>query len=154
MTKGKSPRDRHLIITVRASIRIITIITVLTNLIYRSLWRGRRRSNEAIKAKLSLWYTTDVGVHLTQLIRESVKTSTHALKLRHDSLEGHITSWGRRCRGGKSSWSSRTSKLHTRLLQSKLGLTPLNRTGVDGTHGGIIRRIRNGDGKNGKGSVW
>ena len=153
MTKGKSPRDRHLIITVRASIHIITIITVLTILIYPSLWRGRRRSTEAIKASLSLWYTTDMGVHLTQLIRESVKTSTHALKLRHDSLEGHITSWGR-SRGGRSSWSCRTSKLHTWPLQSKLGLTLSNRTGVDGTHGGIVRRIRNGDGKNGKWSVW
>ena len=29
----------------------------------------------------------------------------------------------------------------------KLSLIPLNRTGVDGTHGGIIRGIRNMDGK-------
>ena len=38
---------------------------------------------------------------------------------------------------------------HLRLwpLQSKLSLTPLNKTDVDGTHGGIVRRIRNRDGK-------
>ena len=38
---------------------------------------------------LSTGYTTDTGVHLTQLIRERVKASIHALKLRHDGLQGH-----------------------------------------------------------------
>ena len=32
-------------------------------------------------------------------------------------------------------------------LQSKLSLTPSNRTSVDGTHGGVVKRIRNRDGK-------
>ena len=43
------------------------------------------------KASLSSCYTTDMGVHLTQLISESVKASIHALKLHHDCLQGHIT---------------------------------------------------------------
>jgi len=29
----------------------------------------------------------------------------------------------------------------------KLGLAPLNRSSADGTHNGVIRRIKNGDGK-------
>jgi len=33
------------------------------------------------------------------------------------------------------------------LLWSKLGLALTNRTGVDSTHGGEVRRIRNRDGK-------
>jgi len=32
-------------------------------------------------------------------------------------------------------------------LWSELGLAQPNRTNADGTHGGEIRRIRNGDGK-------
>ena len=34
-----------------------------------------------------------------------------------------------------------------RLLRLKLSLTLSNRTSVDGTHGGVIRRIRNRNGK-------
>ena len=34
-----------------------------------------------------------------------------------------------------------------RLLHSKLALAPSSRFGVDGTHGGEIRRIRNENGK-------
>ena len=147
MTKGESLRGRHLIITGRASIRIITIITILAILIYQSLWKRRRRSAETTKASLSSCYTTDTGVHLTQLIRESVKASIHALKLCHDSLEGHITSRGRRSGGGRNSWNCKTNRLHTWILRSKLGLTLLNRTSIDGTHGGEVGRIRNGDGK-------
>ena len=33
----------------------------------------------------------DTGVHLTQLITESVKASINALKLRHNGLESHTT---------------------------------------------------------------
>ena len=43
--------------------------------------------------------------------------------------------------------SCKTSSLHTWLLWLKLGLTPLNRTNVNGTYGGEVGRIRNGDGK-------
>ena len=147
MTKGESPRGRHLIITRKASILIITIITILTILICQSLWRRRGRSGETTKASLSSCYTTDTGVHLTQLISESVKASIQALKLHHDSLQGHITSRGRRRRGGRNRRSCWTSRLHTWPLQSKLSLTSLNRTSVDGTHGGVVWRIRNKDGK-------
>ena len=99
MTKGESSRGRHLIITGRASILILIIITIL---ICRSLWTKRWRSGEASKMSLLSCYRNDTGVHLTQLIRQSVKVSIHTLKLRHDSLEGHITNRGRRSRGGRN----------------------------------------------------
>ena len=37
------------------------------------------------------------------------------------------------------------SRLRPWSLQSKLGLAPSNRTGVDDTYDGEIRRIKNGD---------
>ena len=83
MTKGKSLRGHHLIITGKASILIITIIIIL---ICRGLWKRRWRSSETTKASLSSCYMTDMSVHLTQLIRESIKASIHMLKLCHDSL--------------------------------------------------------------------
>ena len=89
MTKGKSLRGCHLIITGRASILIITIN--ITILICRSLWRRRWRGDETTKASLSSCYTIDTSVHLTQLISESVKASIYALNLRHDGFQGHIT---------------------------------------------------------------
>ena len=84
MTKGKSLRGRHLIITGRASILII--ITIITILICRSLRRRTRTSGETTEVSLSSCYTIDTGVHLIQLISESVKASIHAMKLRHDGL--------------------------------------------------------------------
>ena len=142
MTKGKSLRGRHLIITGRASILI---------LICRNLWRRRWRGSESTKASLPSCYTTDTGVHLTHLIGERVKVSIHVLKLRHNGLQGH-PSCQRRSRGGRSQ-SGRSYKIYMigRLclwpLQSKLGLTPPNGTDADGTLGGEMRRIRNGDGE-------
>ena len=137
MTKGKSLRGRHFIITGIAS--IVLTITIITILICRSLWRRRWIG---AKASLSTCYMTDMGVHLTQFISESVKASIHALKLHHDGLQGHITSRRRRRRGGRNSRSCRTDRLHTWLLWSKLSLASSNRTGIDGTHSGVIRRIR------------
>ena len=99
------------------------------------------------KASLSSCYTTDMGVHLTQLISESVKVSIHAFKLCHDDLQGHVTSRGRRRRGGWTNKSCRIGSFHTWLVQSKLSLTPPNKTGVDDTRGGVVRRNRNGNGK-------
>ena len=99
------------------------------------------------KASLSSCYTTDTGVHLTQPISESVKVSIHAFKLCHDDLQGHITSRGRRRRGGWNNRSCRIGSFHTWLVQSKLSLTPPNKTGVDDTRGGVVRRNRNGNGK-------
>ena len=93
MTKGKSLRDRHLIINSKASILILIIIisTIIAILICRSLQRRRGRSGETIEASLSSFNTIDTGVHLTQLIIESVKASIHALKLHHDRLKSHNT---------------------------------------------------------------
>ena len=71
--------------------------------------------------------------------------SIHALKLCHDSLEGHITGQGRRSRGGRNNKSCRTSSLHMWPLRSKLGLESLNRTSIYDTNDGVIRRSRNGD---------
>ena len=99
------------------------------------------------KASLSSCYMTNTSVHLTQLISESAKVSIHAFKLSHDDLQGHITSRGRRRSGGWNSKSCRTGRLHTWLLQSKLSLTLPNRTGFDETHGGVVRRNGNGNGK-------
>ena len=81
MTKGKSPRGRHLIITRKASI----LILIITILISWSLWRRRWRGSETAKASLSTCYTSYMGVHLTHLISERVKASIHALKLCHDA---------------------------------------------------------------------
>ena len=69
------------------------------------------------------------------------------LKLRHDGLQGHVTSRGRRSKGGRNSRSCRTNRLHTRPLQSKLSLTLSNRTSAEDTYNGVVRRNRNGDGK-------
>ena len=99
------------------------------------------------KASLLSCYMINTGVHLTQLISESVKLSIHALKLRHNVLQGHITSQGRRSKGGRNNRSCRTGRLYKWPLWSKLSLTLSNRTSVDDTHGGVVRRNRNGDGK-------
>ena len=137
MTKGKSPRGRHLIIIERASIII---------LISQSPWRRRKTT----KASLLMGNATDLVVHLTHLIGERVKTSIHSLKLRHDGLQGHTSYRRRRNRGGRSREGGRNSKssriicLNSWPFRSKLGLTPPNKTGADGTHGGEVRRVRNG----------
>ena len=94
----------HLVVTRRASILILILIIIV--LILRCLWRRRRRLHEATKASLLSHNTTDIGVHLIQLITECVKVSIHALKLYHDRLKGHTTrrrrrkgcGWSRRCR--------------------------------------------------------
>ena len=143
MTKGNSSRGHHLIITGRASILIL--ITIIAILICLSLWRWRWRSDETTKASLLSCNTTNMGVHLTQLISESVKVSIHVLKLRHDCLEGYTTIWGRRSGGGRNSKSCRISQLCPWSPRSRLGLAPLNRSYVDGTHNSVIRRIRNRD---------
>ena len=141
MTKGKSLRGHHLVISRKASIII---------LITWSLWKRRWRRSETTKASLSTSNATDAGVHLTHLIGEIVKMSIHPLKLGHYGLQGHISCRRRRSRGGRSwkggknSSSSRIIRLHLWPLRSKLGLTLPNRTGADSTYGGEIKRVRNG----------
>ena len=123
MTKGKSPRGHHLIIIGRASI-------LITILICRSLWRRRGRGSETTKTSLSSCYTSNTSVHLTHFISERVKTSIHALNLRHDGLEAHTTSYrGRRSRGGRSRrrrscMVCMIGCLHPWPLRSKLSLAP------------------------------
>ena len=95
MTKGKSLRSSHLIVTESTSILILINITTvgvtIIFLVLRYLWRRRGRLHKATKASLSLGNTADTGVHLTQLITKCVKVSIHALKLHHDCLKGHNT---------------------------------------------------------------
>ena len=148
-TKGKSLRGRHLIINDRASILILIIIisTIIAILICRSLRRRRWRSGKTTKVSLSSCNTTNTGVHLTQLIIESVKASIRVLKLCNDGLKRHTAIWGRRSGGGRNSRSCEISRLYLWLFQSKLGLASLNKSYTDGTHNGEVRRIRNRDGK-------
>ena len=106
---------------------------------------------------LSMGDATNSGIYLTHLIGEIVKTTTivslHLLKLRYDGLQGHISCRRRRSRSGRSRRIGRNNKscsiirLHTWLFQSKLGLALPNKTSVDGTHGGEVRRIQNRNGE-------
>ena len=155
MTKGKSLGGHHLVITRRASI-IILIILIITSIIIfisRSLWRKRWRRSKTTKASLSTGNATGVGVHLTHLIGEMVKTSIHPLKLCHDGLQSHTnyrrrrSRYGRSREGGRKNRSSRIVCLCLWPLQSKLGLALLNKTCNDGTHGGEERRVRNRNGE-------
>ena len=92
--KGVSTSSRHLIITRRASIIIlISIITIgaIVTLILRSRWRWRGSHSETTHNSLLSRDTTNTGVHLTQLIAESVKASIHLHKLCHDGLNCNST---------------------------------------------------------------
>ena len=77
---------------------------------------------------------TNTGVHLTQLITESVKVSIHALTLCHDSLKSHTTTRRRRSGGGRSRKGWKISHLRPRPLRSKLDLTSSNWNCVYDTH--------------------
>ena len=90
--------SRHFISTGRADISILSIIIVIGVIIVlgclivlECLRRRRGRLHKATKASLSSSNTSDTGIHLTQLINESVKASIHALKLCHDHIDGHTT---------------------------------------------------------------
>ena len=143
MIKGKSLRGRQLISTGKASILILIIIvsTIIAILICRSLRRRRWRSGETTEASLSSCNTTDTGVHLIQLSSESIKGSIHALKLCHDGLESHTTTWRGRSGGGWSRTGWRSRYLGPWPLQSKLGLAPSNEHHANGTHDGEMRRL-------------
>ena len=110
-----SKSSSYLVITRWVSILILIIIIIvgvsIIVLILRCLWRRRGRLYEATKASLPSRNMANMGIHLTQLITEYVKSSIHALQLRHDCLEGHTTCWWRRCRCGRSgrSWQSHLS---------------------------------------------
>ena len=145
-----SKSGSHLIVTERASILILIIIVGVTIivLILRCLWRKRGRLYEATKVSPPLSNTTNIGVHLTQLIIECVKASIHALKLRHDRLEGHTTHrWRSGCRWSGRSWRSR--RLSSWPLRPKLGLAPSNGSIIYGIHSRKVCRLKIGDRKNG-----
>ena len=86
-----------------------------------------------------------MGVHLTQLITESVKASIHVLKLCHDRLEGHTTYGRRRCGGRGSGRGWRSCRLGPWPLRLKLGLAPSNGRAADGTHDREVSRLMIGD---------
>ena len=141
--KEVSTSSRHLIITGRAStIVLITIIVRVTIvvLIIKNLCKKRGRLDEATKASLPSSNTADTGVHLTQLITESVKVSIHMLKLHHDRIKSHTTRKRRGSGGGWSSRSRRSRRLGLRPPRAKLSITPSNGSNVNGTHD--VERIR------------
>ena len=151
ITKGKSLRRRHLVITRRVSI-ILIIIRIVT-LISRGLWRRRGRRSKAIDACLSACNASYPSVHLTHLISEIVKMTTkismHLLQLLHDGIKSDTSYRGRRSGGRKSRgrrWNNKSCKiirLHSWPLRLMLGLAPLNRTSAYGTCDGEERRERN-----------
>jgi len=151
MTKGKSLRGCHLIITRRAC--IILSSTSIIILISQGLWRRRGRGCKASHASLSVFNASCSGVYLTHLISEIVKMSIHPLKLRHNGLKSHTSYRGRRSRGGRCRrrrWNSRSCRiicLHSWPFRSKLGLAPPNKIIADGTHNGEKRRERNKNGE-------
>ena len=104
VTKGESLRDTHLNIMCKAK-SIITIIISTSWRLHRRITLGKR--NETTKTRLSTSNTTNLGVHLTHLIRKMVKTttkiSTHELKLIHDGSE--------RCLYSRRRWSRHRSGL-------------------------------------------
>ena len=145
--KGVSTSSRHLIITRRAIIIILSIINIAgaITLILRCLGRGSH--HVTTHHSLSSRNTTDIGVHLTQLIAKSVKASIHAHKLCHDGLKCDSTFRRRRYRGGWSGRSRRSYRLRLGLPRAKLCKTPLNSSSVNGTHKRKVGRHRIGDRK-------
>ena len=91
--------------------------------------------------------TIDTGVHLTQLIAESVKASIRVHKLCHDGLKCHSTHWRRRSKGGWRGrrWSS--CRLCLGLPRSQLCYAPWNSSCSYGTHIREVGRHRIEDGK-------
>ena len=85
---------------------------------------------------------TNTGVHLTQLIAESVKASIHAHKLCHDGLKCHSTH-----RRQRSDRSRRSCHLCSGLPRSKLCRTLSNSSCIYSTHENEVRRLRIGDRK-------
>ena len=139
--KGASTSSRHLIITRQAIIIILSIISTIgaITLILKCLGRGSHYVTT--HHNLSSCITTDMGVHLIQLIAESVKISIHAHKLCHYGLQCHSTHWRRRSRGGWSDRSWRCDHLHLRLPWAKLCKTSLNSSGINGTHECEVGRL-------------
>ena len=142
--------SRHLIITRWAStIVLISTITAraIITLSLGSQWRWRRSNSETTHDSLLSCDTTNMGVHLTQLITKSVKASIHTHKLCHDGLKSHSTCRRQRSGGGRSGRSWRSYCLGLCLPRAKLGLTPSNSSGVNGTYNGEVIEHGIGDRK-------
>ena len=112
-----SKSSRYLIITRQAIIIILSIINTIgaITLILRCLEKGSHCVT--IHHNLSLCNMIDTGVHLTQLIAESVKASIHAHKLCHVGLKCDSTHERRRRRGGWSNRSRRSCRLRLGCLE-------------------------------------
>ena len=134
---------RHLIITWWAIIIILSIINTIRaiiTLILKCLGRRRGSHCETTHHNLSSRNTTDMGVHLTQLIAKSVKVSIHAHKLCHDGLKCHPTRWRRKSEGGWGGRSQRSYHLCLGLPRSQLCYALSNSSCIYGTH--IVGRLK------------
>ena len=131
--------SRHFVITGWASISIILIIGRINTVGPITLiCKGHRSGRCGVIAHLSLASsnTANTGVHLTQLITESVEVSIHVLKLRHDVLECHFA---RRRGGSGCRWSRRSGRsCRTRPPRLKLHLASFNNSVVNDTHNGEV----------------
>ena len=109
--KGVSTLSRHLIITRRAIIIILSIISTARAIIL--ILRCHGRGSHLVTTHLSLLSCnmTDTGVHLTQFIGKSVKAIIHAHKLCYDGLKCDSTHGRRRHSGGWSGRSRRSDRL-------------------------------------------
>ena len=134
-----STSSRYLITIKWAStIILISIITTgaIVTLILRHRWRWRRSNSETTHDSLLLCDTTNTGVHLTQIITESVKASIH------DGLKCRSTRRRWRSGGGWSGGSKRSRHLCSGPPRSELCFTPSNGSCIYDTHNRKIRRLR------------
>ena len=115
----------------------------------KTCWLGWERGSKTTKARLAASDATNLGVHLTHLIKKMVKMttkiSTHVLKLLHDAREIDIYPRGwRRGRWGKGSRGRGCIRhLHMRPFCNKLCCTPPDRLLNYSTHDIQERRKRN-----------
>ena len=153
-----SNSSSNVVVIKRASILILIIIIVvgviIIVLVLKCIWRRKGRLYEATKLNLPTSNTADTGFHLIQLSSECIKASIHALKLRHDRLEGYTTHRWRRCECGRSARSRKSHCLYPWPLRLKLGLAPSDGSSVYGTHNHKMRRLGIGDKKNGEKASW
>ena len=132
--------SRHLVIVGWACIAIILIIKGSSIIIISItlIRKGHKSGRHGITTHLNLTSSNAayMGVHLTQLITESVEASIHVLKLHHDVLECHST---HRRGGNGCGWSWKSGRSYrTGPPRSKLHLVLFNGSVVNGTHNGEV----------------
>ena len=143
--KWVSISSRHLIITRRASIIILITARAIITHILRCLGRRRGSHSETNHDSLSSHDVTNTGVHLTQLIVESVKAGIYVHKLCHNGLKCHSTRWRRKSRGEWSSRSWRSCRFCLGLPRLRLCCAPSKSSYIYGTHESEVGRLRIGD---------